>query len=121
MQTKRIIWFVIMIAAGIAIGLFYGWIIHPVKNVDTSASSLRADYKTDYVLMVAEIYQKDGDLSLAATRLGLISSQPPGKTAAEGLLTARSLGYTPADLSLIEKLSRALQKETPTPQIEGQP
>jgi hypothetical protein len=121
MQTKRIVWFLIMIAAGVVIGLLYGWMINPVKYVDNSASSLRADYKTDYVLMVAEIYQADGNLDLAATRLGLISSQPPGKIIAEGMLTAQSLGYTPADLTLMENLSQALQKETPTSQNEGQP
>ena len=121
MQKKRIILFLIMIAGGLGLGLVYGWIINPVKTADSSVSSLRADYKADYVLMVAEIYQADGDLEQAAARLGLLGSQPPGKIVAEGLLTARSLGYMPADLSLIESLSQALQKETETPQNEVQP
>jgi hypothetical protein len=121
MHAKRIFWFLIMIAVGVGAGLFYGWIINPVKYVDTSAASLRADYKTDYVLMVAEIYQADGKLDQAISRLALVSSMPPGKIAADGLLTAQSLGYSPADLSLIETLSQALQKETTTPKTVSQP
>jgi hypothetical protein len=121
MQTKRIIWFLVMIALGAAAGLVYGWIVNPVKYVDNSAASLRADYKTDYVLMVAEVYQTDGSVDQAMARLSLVSSQLPQKTAAGALLTARSLGYSPADLSLIEKLSQALQNETPTPRTAGQP
>lgn len=118
MQKKRIILFLVMIFVGIAASLFYGWILNPVKYVDTSAASLRSDYKTDYVLMVAEIYQSDANTEQASARLSLISAQPPVEVAADGLQTARSLGYSPADLRLIENLSQALQIETPPPNEE---
>jgi hypothetical protein len=121
MQTKRLIWFLIMIAAGIGIGLLYGWIIQPLKHVGNAGDTLRADYKADYVLMVSEIYDMDGNLDQAAQRLKLISAQPASEIMASGLETARALGYAPADLSLIEALSSALQKNTPTPQGETKP
>jgi hypothetical protein len=121
MQKKRIVWFLIMIGAGLALGLLYGWIINPVKYVDTQATTLRADYRTDYILMVAEIYQSDGDLEGSVARLGLVSSSEPGQAIAEALQTARSLGYPPADLSLMENLSQALLKETGAPRGEAQP
>lgn len=121
MQRKRIVWFVIMIAVGLGIGLFYGWIINPVKYVDTTADTLRADYKTDYVLMVSEIYKMDGDIEQAVQRLTLIDSRPAALVTSEGLRNARTLGYSPADLSLIEALAQALQTVTPTPGGEDQP
>ena len=49
----------ILAIIGIALGLLYGWVIEPVKFVDTTPASLRADYQTDYVLMVAEAYRSD--------------------------------------------------------------
>jgi hypothetical protein len=45
--------FLIAIAVGLALGLLYGWVLSPVKYVDTTPNTLRADYQTDYVLMVA--------------------------------------------------------------------
>lgn len=121
MQRKRIVWFLVTIAAGLAVGLVYGWMINPVKYVDAPASALRSDYKTDYVLMTAEIYKMDGNLENAARRLSLLGSQPPAQIVADGLSTARSLGYAPADLASIETLSRALQKQPGTPQPGAKP
>lgn len=121
MQKKRIAWFLVMIAVGLGLGLAYGWLINPLKTAESSASALRADYKTDYVLMVAEIYHAGGDLEQAVSRLTLLGSQPPAQIVSDALLTARSLGYMPADLSLIEDLAQALQKETETPENEAQP
>jgi hypothetical protein len=35
-------------------GLLYGWMVNPVRYVNTTPDTLRADYQLDYVLMVAE-------------------------------------------------------------------
>lgn len=109
MHKKRIAWFLIMIAAGVGLGLVYGWIINPVESVDITADTLRADYKTDYLLMVAEIYKSEGSLDLAARRLELIDSRAPQEITSDGLTYARVLGYSPSDLSLIEILNQAFQ------------
>jgi hypothetical protein len=110
MRQKRIIWFFIMIALGAVAGMLYGWVINPVKYVDTSPASLRADYKADYVLMVAEIYSSDGSLEQAARRLAVLSSLPPARVVADALLTARELQYGNADLETIDHLSQALKQ-----------
>jgi hypothetical protein len=121
MHQKRSILFLIMIALGLVVGLIYGWIINPIKAAQVTPASLRADYKADYVLMVAEIYHADSNLEQAVSRLGMLGSQPPGQIAAEGLLTARSLGYAPADLALMENLYQALQMDTKTRQTQVEP
>lgn len=119
MQKRRIVWFVLMIAFGLAVGLLYGWIINPIRYTSTDAGSLRWDYKADYVLMTSEIYKMDSDPQAAAQRLSLIDNRPPVQVIAESLKNARSLGYPPADLHLMESLSQALQ--TPTPSAKRNP
>ncbi|HSL45503.1 MAG TPA: hypothetical protein VK897_18860, partial [Anaerolineales bacterium] len=65
----RRIGFIIAILIGLAGGLYYGWVVNPVNYVDTTIDTLRPDYQTDYVLMVAEAYHANLDLDLAARRL----------------------------------------------------
>ncbi len=110
MRGRRILLFVIMIAVGAGLGLLYGWVINPVKYENTSPSMLRADYQTDYVLMVAEIYRADQNLEQASRRLSLLSDLPPARIVAEAAITAKQLSYSPSDLQVIDDLVRALQK-----------
>jgi hypothetical protein len=79
-MNARWIRFIVMIAIGVGIGLLYGWVIEPVRYVDTAPDSLRLDYKTDYVLMVAEAYQVEHDLNLAVQRLSLLGGAPAEST-----------------------------------------
>jgi hypothetical protein len=122
MHNKRLAWFLIMIAVGLAGGLLYGWLINPVQYIDTSAESLHPGFKADYVLMVAEIYGQDGDLPGAIQRLSLLGPLPAQRLVADGLLTARNAGYTEPDLVLMEALSQALQAiPSSQPPVESTP
>ncbi|MBI3172634.1 MAG: hypothetical protein HYZ25_02870 [Chloroflexi bacterium] len=94
---------------GIALGLVYGWGISPVEYVDTTPDTLRADYRADYVLMVAEAYQAEQNPDLAVRRLAVLGSQPPGELASQALADARKIGYSEADLALMQKLTTAMQ------------
>ena len=60
---------------GLAAGLLYGWLLQPVHVTDTGLASLRQDYRTDYVLMVAEAYGGEGGLSLAVQRLAALAAR----------------------------------------------
>jgi hypothetical protein len=94
---------------GISLGLYYGWVVSPVQYTDTAPDTLRADYRADYVLMVAETYQMEMDPDLAVRRLAVLGSQPPGEIASQSLDYARELGYTAADLAVMQKLTIAMQ------------
>ena len=115
-----------VVAVGIGLGLFYGWVIDPVKYVDTTPDSLRIDFKSDYVLMVAEAYNSDRDLGLAVSRLGLLGTKAPTDLVQQAVLFALdkdSQGkqhYIDADVALMQALLQALQTNlpasgTPTP------
>jgi len=106
---SRWIRFLVAILIGIGLGLIYGWLINPVEYVDTSPTTLRIDYKTDYVLMVAESFQKEGDLALVAYRLALLGDTPPIEMVHQAILFAQKAGYTEADLTLMQELMDSLQ------------
>ena len=111
---NRWIRFLLVIIVGFAIGLLYGWVANPVQYVNTAPASLREDYKTDYILMVAEAYEGDNNLALAVRRLALLGGAPPEETVRKATLSATQLGYEQADLSLLQALRRELLTWNPS-------
>jgi hypothetical protein len=109
MKSSRIFFILIALIAGIGLGLAYGWLIDPVDFFDLTPDTLRADYKTDYVLMTAEAYRAEQDPGLAARRLAIFGSQSPSAIAAQGLAYARANGFADSDIALIQELVTALQ------------
>lgn len=117
---SRWIRFIIAILVGVAAGLLYGWVISPVEYVDTTPDTLRIDYQSDYVLMVAEIYSIEDDLALAVRRLALLGDDSPDEIANRALIFAENQGYIDSDIVLIRTLYADLQTwnpalETPLP------
>lgn len=110
-------WIPVFIATllGIALGLVYGWRIDPVQYTDITPDVLRIDYRTDYVLMVAEAYQTEQDPAIAAQRLGVLGSQPPAQIAGETYDYARQSSYPAEDLTVLQDLAVALQAWQPIP------
>jgi len=104
---------IIMALLGIAMGVLYGWLVDPVQYVDATPDSLRADYRADYVLMVAEAYDSEQDAALGARRLALLGSRPPGDIAAESVQRAREFGFAPHDIELMQHLTTAMQAWQP--------
>ncbi|MCC6147845.1 MAG: hypothetical protein IT308_09790 [Anaerolineaceae bacterium] len=113
-RPNRYLWFAVSIAAGLALGLVYGWVVNPVKYVDTPPSNLRADYKADYALMTAEIYAADKDLTLASYRLTRLGEETPLRAVQQAILTGRELGYSEDDIALLAALAEALEALPPT-------
>jgi len=111
--------FLIAVALGAAGGLFYGWVVNPVEYVDISPQSLRVDYKSDFVLMVAESYQVDRDPGMAVRQLALLGSSAPTEIVANALDYGLKHDYAPQDLSLIQFLGEALQNWDPNQEISA--
>ncbi len=120
-MSRRLLGFLVAILIGLAVGLLYGWVINPVKYVDTTPDTLRSDYKTDYVLMVAEAYRTQPDLEQAAHRLALLGAQQPADLTRQAVQVARQGGYSAADLDAMDALSKAFQIWTPVPHQAGTP
>jgi hypothetical protein len=114
----RWIGFILAILVGAAGAMLYGWLISPVEYVDTLPDSLRVDYKSDYVLMVAEAYSLEKDLTQAVHRLRFLGSEPPAEIVRQAIIFAENHGYTDADVILMRNLADNL--ETFPPALQGQ-
>jgi hypothetical protein len=117
---RRWFFFLLSIAIGAAAGLYYGWVVNPVRYMDATPGALREDYKADFVLMTAEAFRTDGDLDLAVQRLALLGDASPADSVAQATVFAVKAGYGEADLALMQNLADALHavkpaQETPTP------
>jgi hypothetical protein len=108
-RTNRFLWFFVSILFGLAFGLIYGWMINPVTYVNTTPDNLRSDYKADYVLMVAEVYQSEQNVAMATRRLELLGDDSPVRQVQRAVVKAQELGYTSRDLETLERFSSALQ------------
>lgn len=75
---KRFPWETILaLAAGIGLGIFYAWTIAPVRYINTTPSSLRADFKDQYRILIAASYASTHDLVRAKSRLELLGDADP--------------------------------------------
>jgi len=110
------------ILAGILIGIGYGWWLRPHLYSQADLSNLRVDFRTDYVLMTAEIYHQENDLEDARTRLQKLGIDSPEQYAQEALLAAGQLGYGQTDLQILSDLLQALSPgATVTPGVTESP
>jgi len=107
------------LVVGIGAGLLYGWVIRPLSYIDTAPDSLRADFQTDYVLMVAEVYGADGELDLAVRRLASLGPTPPDQIVVSALEYALKNDFGPGDLALLNQVLLDLRTFLPTPEIPG--
>jgi hypothetical protein len=104
---------------GTALGAFYGWVIDPVEFIDTTPASLRADYRADYVLMVAEAFNAHQDADGARRQLSFLGANSPGAICTEALSTARATSYSQHDLELLEDLNHAMLTISSVPPPAG--
>lgn len=116
----RWIRFFLAIGLGIFAGLAYGWWLNPVEYVDTTPDTLRVDFRSDYVLMVAEAYTLENDPAKAVYRLALLGEQPPVEIVREAIRFFENESYPDADIALVRSLASALSAwnaalETPLP------
>ena len=109
MSRLRWLFFILSAIIGIGLGLVYGWVVSPVEYVDTTPSSLRSDFRTDYVLMVAETFQHDHDIQSAARHLAILGSQPPYQITTDALNFAQLNNFNPEDITLLQDFITVLK------------
>jgi hypothetical protein len=108
------------IVLGAAAGLIYGWIISPVEYINTAPDSLRSDYRTDYILMVAQAYVVKADLDTAQKRLAALGPEPPGEAVVQAIQYAVEHNFSQADIDALRQLALGL-RSLPPPAAIGAP
>jgi hypothetical protein len=118
-MSPRVVRFLIGLALGMALGLGYAWRIQPVAYYDTAPDSLRQDYRTDYVLMVAQSYEGEADLRLALLRLAALGPQPPADIVEQAVVFAEANGFAAADLESLGQLAVDLRSMSSEAEIDS--
>ncbi|MEW6717827.1 MAG: hypothetical protein AB1345_10020 [Chloroflexota bacterium] len=126
MKDERGPWYLITgFILGVGLGLLYSWVISPLEYVDTAPSSLRADFKDRYRVLIAEAYAANGDMNRAQARLALLADEDVNRalaiqaqqTMAEGNFPeeARALGLLAAALGRLPTAPFVMAVVSPTP------
>ena len=123
-KGTRILLFIVMIAVGAGAGLAYGWLLKPAAAPqEADLSRLRADFKTDLVLMAAEQFAETQDPLLALDELAKVEPKNPYSLLVNAINYAQEVGYQPEDLAkmqaLIEAIDPAIYRQWETSHNDG--
>ena len=106
-KSTRVLLFILMIAVGA--GLAYGWLLKPAAAPqEADLSRLRADFKTDLVLMAAEQFAETQDPLLALDELAKVEPKNPYSLMVNAINYAQEVGYQPEDLAKMQALIDAI-------------
>jgi hypothetical protein len=89
----------------VALGLLIGWWLWPLRFADASPAYLGNDYRDDYILMIAEAYQAEGDLEAARTRLSTIDADDPAAPLVDLMGRLQEGGATGGAVGSIQELA----------------
>jgi hypothetical protein len=64
---------------GVGIGLLYAWVVSPIRYVDTTPNTLRADFKDSFRAAIAASYSATHNLERAKARLALLGDPNPAE------------------------------------------
>ena len=106
--------FLLAIVLGLAGGLYYSWVINPVSYVETAPSSLRDEYREDYLALIASAYASTGDLDRARVRLALLPDLDPAGTLSQLAQIRLASGDSQFEARALAQLAAALG-DRPTP------
>jgi hypothetical protein len=114
---------VVGLIAGLTLGIVIGWWVLPVEYTNTPPSVLRRDYRDNYIVMVATVYEVEGDLDRARERLAALDAEDPATPAIELGERLIAAGGERDDITRLARLAWALDVITPTlaPYLEEQP
>jgi hypothetical protein len=112
-HERRGSWYLLTgLVLGVAMGLFYSWVISPVKYVDAPPYALRADYREEYRALVAAAFMYSNDLLRAQDRLKELKDDNPAQSIAMQAQRALADGRPEAEIRALSLLATALAKNT---------
>lgn len=96
------------LAAGIAAGLLYAWMLDPVEYYDSEPSVLRLKDKYVYLALIGDLYVADGDLARAESRLAAVGVDGEGPVLAGLIADYLDGGGRPEEVRNLARLAEAL-------------
>lgn len=106
-KKTRLLSFLLVLIVAISAGFFYGRFIADTRQSPSELTNLRLDFRTDYILMVAEIFQGEQDINAAVRRLTVLD-EDWRKLLDEATYFGKTVGYSEDDLQIMNRLKEAL-------------
>lgn len=107
-RAVPVVLLMLALAAGIAGGLGYTWILDPVESYESAPQALRLEDKYVYLALIGDLYMQEGDLARAEARLATVGMAADGQVLAgfiEGYLEA---GGRPEEIRNLARLAETL-------------
>lgn len=95
--------------AGLGLGLLYSWVISPVRYVDTTPASLRADFKDRFRTLIAAAYAANGNLDRARARLATLGDSDPVEALSAQAQRMLAVGESFKSIQQVARLATDLQ------------
>ena len=112
MNIKRYFWaWFLALVIGFGIGLFYAWVISPIKYVDAEPNTLRNDFKDQFRSVIAAAYASNADLERARARLALLGDTEPSQNLIALAQRMVASGEPPDTVQQVTLLASALQRQ----------
>jgi hypothetical protein len=115
-------------AAGVAGGLVYTWVLDPIEWYNTTPDALRAEDKLVYLMCIGDLYAAEGDLARAQARLAMVGLEADGPVLAGLIEQYLDSGGQPEEVRTLARLAEALGASggvllvfgsAPTPSLEA--
>lgn len=103
-------WFPLVfgVILGLALGLYYAWVVNPVEYLETAPAALRDEYKATYYNMIALAYVSTGDIEQAQFRLAQIPDPNHASTLSQLAQTRLAEGFPENEARALAMLAAAL-------------
>jgi len=109
---RPIVMAILAVILGFALGLGWGWGVDPVKYVDTTPASLRADLQEDYLRMTVDSLQANQDVTLAVNRWQALGPNGPDLLKK---VTADPQALNPQALAAFNQIAAQYSQPIPVP------
>lgn len=96
------------VAAGMAGGLLYAWMLEPSNSYESEPDALRTEDKYVYLALIGDLYVAEGDLARAESRLAAVGVEADGPILAELIADYLDAGGRPEDVRNLARLAEAL-------------
>jgi hypothetical protein len=103
---------IVGLLVGVGLGLLFGWVIMPVKYVDTGIADLHVDHQEEYIVLVASAYALDQDLEKAKARLDQMEAANVHQWIAGLADRYIAEGRNEADIRALAELAKGLGVDT---------
>jgi hypothetical protein len=96
------------LAAGIAAGLGYTWVLDPIESYESPPQALRLEDKYVYLALIGDLYAQEDDLARAGSRLAAVGVPAEGPALATLIEDYLDAGGRPEEVRNLARLAEAL-------------